>query len=529
MDRLFWGVVLRTAQSALQGAPFIFTGLIIAAVFHRLMGHAATRKMFGSNSLSSLVQSWVIGMILPGCSLGVIPIVKQLRRSGIAVGTIFAFALSSPLFDPMSLLYGLTLSKPETIIAFAACSLVVVMVCGGLFDRWYPDTEVHEPEPPATPHGIRRIGAVLVVMMRESVSGTAALIGLGLLGAGLLSLVLPAGSLQRTMAHDNPWSPLLMTVIALPAYATPMTAMGQLGSMFQHGNSIGAAFILLTFGAGMNIGLVAWMWSCYGGRKTAVWFGLMLAFVIAFSYGIERPLYPREIEPADHTHAFDRYCQPFLVGFPPPQGYAAEVWKRVQEEAQPHEVIGALFLALLAIGGGVLRFADPGLRLEAWLARPVVEAERSAERWDIVLPGPVLALASLGVIVGFSILGCFAYYPAADESLEELRLTNSEATSGAMGEDGTPAEHWIPVCQSWNRRLLVGLYLRRGQVSEYVRVKSRIYRDQLEILEHMVEDKAPREERRHQALVAQRAYGNLSKSIRETTAPAANEMTNNPD
>jgi uncharacterized membrane protein YraQ (UPF0718 family) len=515
MDRLFWGVVLRTVQSALQAAPFIFTGLIIAAVFHRLMGHAATRKMFGSNSLASLAQSWVIGMILPGCSLGVIPIVKQLRSSGIAVGTIFAFALSSPLFDPMSLLYGLTLSKPETIIAFAACSLVVVMVCGGLFDRWYPNTEVDEPEPPMTPYGIRRILAVLVVMMRESVSGTAGLIGLGLLGAGLLSLMLPAGSLQRTMAHDNPWSPLLMTAIAMPAYAIPMTAMGQLGSMFQHGNSIGAAFILLTFGAGMNLGLVVWMWRYYGWRKTAVWFGLMLAFVIAFSYGIERPLYPREIEPADHTHAFDTYCQPFLPGYPPPNGYAAEVWRRVRQETQPHEIIGASFLGLLAMGGVVLRLVDPGHRTEAWLARPAADVARGSGRWDIVLPGPVLALASLGVIVGFSILGCFAYYPAAEESIEELRLANSEATSGAMGEDGTPAEHWIPICQGWNRRLLVGLYLRRGRVSEYVRMKSRIYRDQLEILEHMVEDDDPREERRRQALVAQRAYGNLSQSIRK--------------
>lgn len=523
MDRLFWGVVLRTAQSSLQAAPFIFTGFIIAGVLHRLMGHAATRRMFGSNSLASLAQSWVIGMLLPGCSLGVIPIVKQMRRSGIAVGTIFAFALSSPLFDPMSLLYGLTLSKPETILAFAGCSLVVVMVCGGLFDRWYPDTEIEAPEPPATPQGIRRILAVLVVMMRECVSGTTGLIAIGLLGAGLLSLVLPPGVLQRTMGHDNPWSPLLMTIIAIPAYATPMTAMGQLGSMFQHGNSIGAAFILLTFGAGMNLGLVAWMWINYGWRKTAVWFGLMLAFVVAFSYGIERPLYPREIEPADHTHAFDTYCQPFIAGFPPPGGYAAEVWNRVKRDTQPHELIGAALLALLALGGGALKLFDPAHRTEAWLSRPLPESVRGADRWDIVLPGPVLAIASLGVVVGFSILGCFAYYPQASESIEELRLANSEATSGAMGQKGASAEHWIPVCQSWNRRLLVGLYLRRGHVSDYIRMKSKIYRDQLEILEHMVEDDDPREERRRQALVAMRAYANLSRSIRESLQPEAEQ------
>jgi len=515
MDRLIWGVVLRTAQSALQAAPFILTGLIITGVLHRLMGQAHTRKMFGSNSIASLVQSWVIGMLLPGCSLGVIPIVKQMRRSGIAVGTIFAFALSSPLFDPLSLLYGLTLSKPETILAFAFCSLVVVMVCGGLFDWWFPNTEVHEEEPPPTPHGLRRIGAVLVVIMRECVSGTMVLIGIGLAGAGLLSLFLPAGSLQRTMAHDNPFSPLLMTVIAIPAYATPMTAMGQLGSMFQHGNSIGAAFILLTFGAGMNLGLVAWMTIYYGWKKSAVWFALMLAFVVAFSYGIERPLYPHDIEPADHTHAFDTYCQPFMAGYPPPGGYAAEIWSRLKRETQPHELIGAAALAVLALGGFLLRILDPAGRTEAWLARSRLAESRPVGRWDIVLPGPVLAVASLGVIVGFSILGCFAYYPPPAESVEELRLANSEAMDGAMTRHHAHAEHWIPICQGWNRRLQVGTYLRYGEVSDYLRMKCRIYRDELEVLEHMVENRDPPEDLRKQALQATRAYLRISRAFRE--------------
>jgi uncharacterized membrane protein YraQ (UPF0718 family) len=102
MIELAWGAVLRMIQALLQAAPFIFTGLCITGMLSRLMGHADTKRLFGSNSLSSLVQSWLIGMLLPGCSLGVIPICRQLRASGIAIGTIFAFALSSPLFDPLS-------------------------------------------------------------------------------------------------------------------------------------------------------------------------------------------------------------------------------------------------------------------------------------------------------------------------------------------------------------------------------------------------------------------------------------------
>jgi len=516
METMFWGVCLRVAQATLQAAPFIFSGLCITGMLHRLMGQRYTRWLFGSNTLASLFQSWVIGMLLPGCSLGVIPIVKQLRRSGIAVGTIFAFALSSPLFDPLSMLYGLTLSKPWTILAFAFCSLVVVTISGGLFDWLYPQTEVLVEEPPETPPGIKRLLAVLVVMARETVSGTAAFIGCGLLGVGLLTTVLPHNSLQNTMGHDNPYSPLLMTGIAIPAYATPMTAMGQLGSMFQHGNSIGAAFILLVFGAGMNLGLLAWMTIEYGWKKSALWMGLMLVVVVAFSYGIERPLYPVDIEPANHTHAFDIYCQPFSPGSVPAIGYPAEIWRRIRLETQPHEIAGAGFLAALMLLGCGLRWLDRRWVIETWLnRRPADTSEATRPVWDMTVPGPVLAGMGFLVIIGCSIVGCYAYYPSPQETLEELNLARTEALGAALSGESAHALHWIPICESWNRRLQVGAYLRQGHLSDYHRMKARVFRDKLELLEHMVEDRDDQADIRRQVAATSRAFSRLAAAFRQ--------------
>jgi uncharacterized membrane protein YraQ (UPF0718 family) len=514
MTELFFGAILRMTQAFVQGAPFIFTGLCITGMLSRLMGHADTKRLFGSNSISSLAQSWLIGMLLPGCSLGVIPICRQLRASGIAIGTIFAFALSSPLFDPLSLLYGLTLSKPFTILAFACCSFIVVTISGAIFDWLYPDTEVNLPEPPSPPHGIKRIIAIVVEMARETVGATAGLIGIGIVGVGLLAVILPAGSLQQSMAHDNPWSPLLMTGIAIPAYATPMTAMGQLGSMFQHGNSIGAAFILLTFGAGMNLGLMAWMWLNYGFRRLAVWFGLMLLVVVGLSYGIERPLYPRDVEPAGHTHAFDRYCAPFVEGVAPSEGYLAEIVRKVRLETQPHEWFGVCALAGLAAIGVVLRLFDPARRIDAWLIRQPAAGRTVSSKYDVEVPGPVLALVGLAGIVAMSIVGCYAYYPEPAEVLEELSIANTEAASAAISGNREHALHWIPVCESWNRRLVVGTYLRRWRVSDYHRMKSRLFEDRLEELEHAVEDGDSPDDVREHALAASRAFRFLSQAYR---------------
>jgi uncharacterized membrane protein YraQ (UPF0718 family) len=512
MSGVVWGAVLRMLQAFLQGAPFIFTGLCITGLLSRLMGHADTRRLFGSNSLLSLAQSWLIGMLLPGCSLGVIPICRQLRASGIAVGTIFAFALSSPLFDPLSLLYGLTLSKPFTIMAFAACSLVVVMVSGGLFDRLFPDTEVHLPEPPVPPQGIRRMLAIAVEMAREATSGTAGLIGLGLSGVGLLAILLPAGALQLSMAHENPASPLVMTAIATPAYATPMIVMAQLGSMFQHGNSIGAAFILLTLGAGVNLGLIAWMLLNYGWWKLVVWFGIIFAAVLIISYCVERPLYPRGVEPIGHTHAFDRYCAPFHPGLVPSGGFVAEIGRRVKQETLPHEWFGAGMLVSLVALGGLLRAVDPNRSIDAWLVRPRADG-RVADRWDIVIPGPVLALIGLGVIVAGSILGCYAYYPPAAEVLPELSDANIEVAHAAMTGDTARAMQAIPLAENWTRRLLVGCYLREGRVSEADLAVVRGYEMRLEELEDAIEHGDGAESLRAMSLTINAAHSDLREAF----------------
>ena len=55
-----------------------------------------------------------------------------------------------------------------------------------------------------------------------------------------------------------------MTLVAIPIYATPMLAMSQLGMMFAHGNSPGAAFSLLILGTGVNFATLLWIARNYG-------------------------------------------------------------------------------------------------------------------------------------------------------------------------------------------------------------------------------------------------------------------------
>ncbi|MEE3075111.1 MAG: permease, partial [Planctomycetota bacterium] len=132
---MFAGGLERLIEVAFQAAPTILVGLVVSGVIRYLIGYEQMRRWFGGNLFMSLVKGWIIGMLLPVCSLGVLPVIREFQKAGIRGGTTLAFGLTAPLFNPISVLYGLTLSDPFTLFVFCMGSLTVVTALGIVWDR----------------------------------------------------------------------------------------------------------------------------------------------------------------------------------------------------------------------------------------------------------------------------------------------------------------------------------------------------------------------------------------------------------
>jgi uncharacterized membrane protein YraQ (UPF0718 family) len=477
------GFFYRAFVSLTEASPFVLAGLMTTAVLRTFFGTAGTRRLFGEGTRSALLRAWLLGMLLPVCSLGVIPVVRELRRARIRGGTVLAFAMSGPLFNPLSLLYGLTLSEPVAILTFAFCSLIIVTAAGLVYDWLFPE---HCEEPVAEPvvaFGLQRMAALFSVTVREASGASGGWLLLGLCGVGVLGAVLPQNSLQHSFNADNAMAPLLMMLLSIPVYATPMLAMSQLGMMFQHANSVGAAFILLILGAGTNPGLIGWSVAEFGWKRAAGWLLLVLVVLLPLAYGVQDPLFPTDVEPAGHTHAFDIYCRPFSGNEPNPLQALRD---RLSRDLAPWQYRPLMLVGLLAAAGVVLRVADRRGRLEAWIRKPV--PTRPAGRFDLVIPPSVLGALSLSGLVVLSVAGCYAAYPAPAESLDAMTDARIGALSAALSLDHAETKYWSERYDDWTRRMEVGAWLRRGSLSDYHRWKTRIVREKLELLEHEVEE-----------------------------------------
>ncbi|MEM8912810.1 MAG: permease [Planctomycetota bacterium] len=481
------GGFVRLAQGFIAAAPTLLVGLLIAAVLRYYLGRQGTRRLFGGDSLRSLPQSWLVGMLLPVCSIGVLPILIQMRRSQVKPGAMFAFALSAPLFNPLSLLYGLTLSRPLVIILFAFGSLFIVTILGLLWDRLdrrNPSTIEHDQEGRERGLiGAKRLAAMVVLMAREASGRPLFLTFVALSGLAVLAAALPYASFQHRVERDDPLAPLTMLVVALPVYATPMLAMSQLGMMFQHANSPGAAFTLLILGAGLNFATVFWFGQHYSWRTAAIWLTGLLLIVVGISYGINKPLIPPGVQPAGHTHAFDIYASPIPSQDP-------DVWGSAQEAiVNQADIAGCVALATLlalSVTGWTLRalsIDESSIPADTRDAGDVI----APRKYDIIIPPSVIGATMLVGLVALSVVACYAYYPSPNECLEEISLARAECLSAASSGDKDHALFWLPVWEEWSRRLEVGTFIRHGEVRRYQSMQGYLIRKKLELLEHELE------------------------------------------
>ena len=214
------------------------------------------------------------------------------------------------------------------------------------------------------------------------------------------------------------------------------------------------------------------------------------------------PLYPSEIDPPGHTHAFDIYCRPFHPG---DRNLASATFAKLKEDLQPYERVSLTVIGFLVVTGIALRVLERRWRIEDWLEHSPPPELRTRSRFDVALPGPALGGFALAVLVFLSVVGCFAYYPSPREIFEEMYIIRGEVLSAAMSGHAKHAKHFIPIWDDWTRKLEVGFFLRNGSLSPYRRMKAKVFRDRLEFLKHAIEE-GDREESREYANLADKAY-----------------------
>ena len=276
----------------LQMAPYLLFGMTLAGILHVLVSRHFVFKHLGEKGPWSVIKAAFIGVPLPLCSCGVLPLALSFRKSGASKGATTSFLISTPQtgIDSFIATYGM-LGLPFAL--FRPLAALAMGIVGGMITDIFSSTEAPYTIPgnessysctlcPATHihrHSFKeKIFGMLKYALYEFPDDITVNLIVGFVVAGLISFFMPNNLFYRYL-HNDFLSMLVMIIIGAPLYICATASIPIAAMLMFKGASAGAAFVFLTVGPATNAAAILLIAHALG-KKIA---GIYLLTIIIMS------------------------------------------------------------------------------------------------------------------------------------------------------------------------------------------------------------------------------------------------------
>lgn len=255
--------------------PYLLLGFLVAGALHRWISEAWIESKLGKPGLKSIVLASLVGVPMPLCSCGVIPVTASLRDKGASKGAAASFLTSTPQTGVDSILATWGMLGPVFAIYRVIVAFVSGIAVGTLVDR-FGAQEISPAPQKSNPHEKKPTWAEsLRYGMLTMPADIAASLTIGFLLAGIISALAP-DNLLANLPGGVYSSILLTTLIAVPFYICSTGSIPLALALIASGLPVSAALVLLIAGPATNIATIATMRKTLGGRETAIYVGSVI-------------------------------------------------------------------------------------------------------------------------------------------------------------------------------------------------------------------------------------------------------------
>ncbi len=278
-------------------APFLLLGFGVAGVMSIFLTRGMVVRHLGGKGLWPVIKASLLGVPLPLCSCGVIPVAASIRRQGAGSGAVISFLLSTPQTGVDSLLVTYGLLAPVFGVRFATiftifrpiAAFLTGIVGGAIVSAIDADGQkegIIEPdeavldEKPEARQGIR---TALVYGFRTLPKDIAKPLLLGIGVSAVVSAVLPEGYFEGSFM-DGIWGMLVMMVCGIPIYVCATGSIPVAVSLIAKGVSPGAALTFLISGPATNTATVTTILAMLGRKVTAVYLLVVAGSSLLFGW-----------------------------------------------------------------------------------------------------------------------------------------------------------------------------------------------------------------------------------------------------
>jgi uncharacterized membrane protein YraQ (UPF0718 family)/copper chaperone CopZ len=275
--------------------PYLLFGFLVAGFLSVLISREWVERRLGGRGVGPVLKATLLGIPLPLCSCGVIPVGASMYRHGAGRGATVAFLLSTPQTGVDSIAVTYRLLGP----VFAVFRPLVAL-CTGLLGGYLVQAFDHpnSGQPDAAPKPVctepcctdRQSRNFVFRALRYGLISLPADIGsalvVGVLITGVLGVLLPANAFESYLGSG------IMPILILMAAGIPMyvcaTASVPVALAFMHlGASPGAVLAFLIAGPATNAATITTVWKVLGRRAVGLYLATIATSAVAFGLTLD--------------------------------------------------------------------------------------------------------------------------------------------------------------------------------------------------------------------------------------------------
>ncbi|MCL4234287.1 MAG: SO_0444 family Cu/Zn efflux transporter [Deltaproteobacteria bacterium] len=338
-------IARETWNALFLASPFILFGLAVAGVLHVLVSRRTVERWMGGKGLLSAVTAAGIGIPLPVCSCGTVPLTIDLKRKGASRPATLSFLITTPESDVDTVLITWVMLDPIMAAFRLMATFVTGLIAGvlsiafpgrddidarsaapdcgcddGARDHWHeehvvglrgfarsirewaveiwrrplradgvaPEASHAEPVRSSRPIGLilRDVGRHAFVEMLDDI---AFWLVVGLVLAGVISALAPPDLAARGFGQGLV-PMLLLMVIGLPMYMCASASTPVAAALVAKGVSPGAALVFLLTGPATNAATIVLLLRHFGRSFVRIYLFSIAFTALAFGLALDYAL-----------------------------------------------------------------------------------------------------------------------------------------------------------------------------------------------------------------------------------------------
>lgn len=270
-------------------APYLLFGFLAAGILSVLISKEYVRRHLGGSGWKPSVKAALIGVPMPICSCGVIPLAAALRKQGAGRGATASFLASTPQTGVDSLMITYALLGGVFAVSRALIAFLSGILCGAAVGAISPkeneqteETSDDESELPTQIPVLKRILRYGFISLPRNIAGP---LIFGIIVSGIISSIVNTHIIPAEWGN-SPWTLFLMLAVGIPFYVCSSAAVPIAFALIKAGISPGAALVFLIAGPAVNAATLTTLWKIIGRNQAIVFLITLGACALAAGFAM---------------------------------------------------------------------------------------------------------------------------------------------------------------------------------------------------------------------------------------------------